>query len=111
MFDLHCDNQDPWTWDYQWVFNCMFKDTLVISPKVNLCLDIGFEREDSTHNKGANPFSNPLEDLEFPLVHPSDIVRNWTYDRALSGAICPSAFQAFKGKLLKKIARLRSNRS
>jgi hypothetical protein len=22
MFDIHCNNNDPWTWDYQWFYAC-----------------------------------------------------------------------------------------
>jgi len=99
MFDLHCNNDDPWTWDYQWLFNCWNRDTLSITPSKNLCLDIGFEREDSSHNKGENPFTNPIELMNFPLMHPSELKRNINFDKELSNIICPSRLSNFNKRI------------
>ena len=41
MFDLHCKNKDPWTWDYQWVYNCWKNNGLSINPSFNLVSNIG----------------------------------------------------------------------
>ena len=41
MFDLHCDNNDPWTWDSQWVYTCWKMDGLSIMPSKNLVSNIG----------------------------------------------------------------------
>ena len=103
MFDLHCDNNDPWTYDYQYMFNCIHLDTLSIIPKFNLCINIGFERKDSTHNKGVNPFQNKLNNLTYPYSHPNDISRNKQYDKKLSHLICPSYFSLIKGKFIDKL--------
>ena len=48
MFDLHCNNNDPWTWDYQWTFNCWYNDGLAVTPKYNLVSNIGIG-PDATH--------------------------------------------------------------
>ena len=76
MFDLHSENQNPWTYDYQYMFNCLNRDTLAITPTKNLCKNIGFERDDATHNKGHNPFMFPLEDLISPIISPLQIKRD-----------------------------------
>lgn len=106
MYDLHCFNEDPWTWDYQWEFNCLNNAPISITPTVNLCLDIGFNREDSTHNKGLNPFDNPLQEISFPLIHPKDISVDHIYHKTINKMICPSNISIFKGKLLNKLKRL-----
>ena len=41
MFDLHCNNNDPWTWDYQWVYSCWRVNALAIMPAGNLVSNIG----------------------------------------------------------------------
>lgn len=106
MYDLHCFNDDPWTWDYQWEFNCLNNSPISITPIVNLCRDIGFNREDSTHNKGLNPFDNPLQQISLPLIHPKDTSINHAYHNAISEIICPSNVSLIKGKLLNKLRRL-----
>lgn len=99
MFDLHSNNKEPWTYDYQWVFNCYNRNTLSITPKNNLCLNIGFERQDATHNKGKNPFVNPIEETEFPLQHPQSIIRNTLFDKKLSSIKCPSKIERTKNRI------------
>lgn len=99
MFDLHSNNKDPWTYDYQWVFNCYNRKTLSITPSKNLCTNIGFERQDATHNKGKNPFANSIEEMDFPLTHPCELKRNIQFDKNLSAILCPSKFKKLKGRI------------
>ncbi|HIK33398.1 MAG TPA: glycosyltransferase [Oscillatoriales cyanobacterium M59_W2019_021] len=64
------------TWDYAWVFACWMRDGLVILPNVNLISNLGFGAE-ATHTKEVNIFSNmKAEEMIFPLVHPTSIVRD-----------------------------------
>ena len=102
MFDLHCDNIDPWTYDYQWVFNCMQLGGYSLTPKINLCSNIGFERDDATHNKGQNPFTHPAEHLNFPIKHPHTNLRNKSYDEHISRIMCPSIFDRIKNRFKNK---------
>ena len=102
MFDLHCDNADPWTYDYQWLFNCMQLKGYALTPKQNLCSNIGFERDDATHNKGKNPFLHPIEDLEFPLQYPDKHKRNESFDEHISRLMCPSVFQRALNRITQK---------
>jgi hypothetical protein len=72
MFDLHCENTDPWTWDYQWVFTCWLNNGLSIVPCKNLVQNIGMGPQ-GTHTKfekQQNPYPASLDELKFPLVHP-----------------------------------------
>ena len=72
MFDLHCENPDPWTWDYQWVYTCWSKNGLSIIPNKNLVQNLGMGPQ-GTHTKfekQQRPYPASLDELKFPLVHP-----------------------------------------
>jgi hypothetical protein len=103
MFDLHCENPDPWACDYQWHFNLLFNNALAVTPSVNMSLNIGFDREDSTHTKGQNPMALPLSKCSFPLKHPSIVERSIDYDKALAKKMCPSYSSVYFNKILNKI--------
>ena len=106
LFDLHCENPDPWACDYQWIFNCLHNKSLSITPKCNMSLNIGFERADSTHTFGANPLANPLQECTFPLSHPETITRNIRFDQALSKKVCPSDTKLLTGKIINKLSKI-----
>ena len=110
LFDLHCENPDPWACDYQWIFNCWYNKALSITPKKNMSLNIGFDRTDSTHTTGGNPLATPIHSCDFPLNHPSKVSRNIAYDRALSNRICPSELSKLIGKFKNKIIKLISGK-
>lgn len=72
MFDLHCENADPWTWDYQWVYTCWLNHGLSILPSKNLVQNLGMGPQ-GTHTKfekQQSPYPASLQELKFPLVHP-----------------------------------------
>ena len=72
MFNLHCENTDPWTWDYQWVYTCWLNNGLSIIPSKNLVQNLGMGPK-GTHNKFEKqqcPYPASLDELKFPLVHP-----------------------------------------
>lgn len=106
MFNLHCGNTDPWSCDYQWIFNCLQREAFAVTPTKNLSLNIGFAREDSCHTKGENPFANELDELIFPLRHPAKIARNTAFDRKLSSVTAPSQTRIIAGKTIGRIRRL-----
>ena len=103
MFDLHCNNPDPWAWGYQWYFNCMYKNALSITPSVNMSLNLGFERIDSTNTFGSNPIASPLREIKFPLNHPETIKRNWEFDHQIEKIVCPNDFLLLKTRVLNKL--------
>jgi hypothetical protein len=104
MFNLHCDNDDPWTYDYQWDFNLMYNNYLCITPTINLCYNIGFNRNDSFHTKSINPFSNLLEKINNEISHPIDVSLNIEYDKNVSNLVCPDYIPYFIS-LLKRLIR------
>ncbi|MGD1804967.1 methyltransferase domain-containing protein [Dapis sp. BLCC M126] len=64
------------SWAYAWVFACWNHHGLTILPKVNLVSNIGFGGE-ATHTSSVNKFANmSVDEMIFPLNHPSSIIRN-----------------------------------
>ena len=111
MFDLHCENSDPWACDYQWQFCLLQNKAFCITPAKNMSLNIGFDRHDSTHTFGDNPFASPLRDIEFPIIHRKDIVRSTDYDRKLSQKMCPSHFKFYLDRFEGKFRKFLKNKS
>ena len=77
MFDLHCQNNDPWTWDYQWIYSCWKTNGLSITPIKNLVSNIGIG-PNATHTvseKLVPRFPKKIENISFPLRH-SPITRD-----------------------------------
>lgn len=81
MFDLHCNNEDPWTWDYQWVYACWNSNGLSILPSVNLVSNLGIG-PNATNTKSSvdiEIYPSTLEAISFPLRHPN-ITRNTDFE-------------------------------
>ena len=82
MFDLHCENKDPWTWDYQWVYTCWSNNGLSVIPSKNLVQNIGMGPL-STHTKYDTqqpPHPACMEELSFPLTNKCRI-RDLNFER------------------------------
>ena len=82
MFDLHCKNLDPWTWDYQWVYSCWSNNGLSIMPVQNLVQNLGIG-PNSTHTKypiQQKPYPARMEELTFPLTNNSN-TRDLEFER------------------------------
>ena len=64
-------------WDYQWLFATWIQNGLCVMPNVNLISNIGFG-EDATHTtwKDSKWANLPLAEMQFPLQHPSRILRD-----------------------------------
>jgi hypothetical protein len=78
------------TWDYQWTYTIFSHHGISILPNVNLISNIGFG-EQSTHTAKANKrLANlPIQKINFPLTHPSEIKINeeadlYTFSRIFS---------------------------
>ena len=70
------------TWDDHWTFSCWSQNGLTILPARNLVTNIGFGKHATHTSKGNQTVAElPLESLEFPLVHPSTMVRDVGADR------------------------------
>lgn len=64
MFDLHCLNNDPWAWSYQWTYACYSNNLLSIIPRVNLVSNLGIGPS------GTNTITNFEVDAYPPIVSP-----------------------------------------
>jgi hypothetical protein len=83
IFDrAHADGDNADYWDYQWMYACWLRKGLTILPsKVNLISNIGFDREATHTTTGTDRRANlPTQAMEFPLRHPSSVVRDRTTD-------------------------------
>jgi hypothetical protein len=89
------------TWDYQWTFSCWLQNSLSIHPCTNLVMNIGFG-VDATHTANSNsPFASlPITAMQFPLQHPSSIIRDIQADDYIQKVIFDvSQIQRLKNKL------------
>ncbi len=83
------------TWDWQWSFFCIKNKTLSVIPARNLISNIGMGAgaQGAAHDLGLFPSREPaLDFIEFPLRHPSAVVRDESYDR-MHEQFCASSFE------------------
>jgi hypothetical protein len=83
MFDLHCNNNDPWTWDYQWVYSCWKTNGLSIVPANNLVsnLGIGPDASNTIANRQVKEYPPITNPVNFPLKHP-DLLRDTLFEKS-----------------------------
>ncbi len=69
------------TWDSQWTLACWLANGLSILPTVNLVSNIGFG-DGATHTRSPRSIcaNLPTTAMQFPLVHPHEIVRDRNAD-------------------------------
>ena len=98
MFDLHCNNPNPWTWDYQWVYTCWANKGLSVMPYKNLIQNIGLGPEGTNTYFATEQEKYPkdVSELEFPIVHPV-----FNRDRKFE----ESYHAKSKGKIINRIKR------
>jgi hypothetical protein len=69
------------TWDWHWYFSMAKQNQLAIFPKKNLVSNIGFSKEAThTFTKPSKNFTT-VEEIEFPLIHPTRVKVNDHFDR------------------------------
>ncbi|GAB4292306.1 MAG: hypothetical protein Fur0025_27930 [Oscillatoriaceae cyanobacterium] len=109
------------TWDLAWTFACWIHNGLSIIPQKNLVKNIGLnseatftKKEISQHPLYLDP--PPMEEIKFPLVHPSAMMRNDAADMFTEKMIFSGTGPDMKKKtesrdreLAKAIAALNAN--
>lgn len=82
LFDGLYFKGSPDTWDIVFVFSCWAQSAISILPSRNLVSNIGFG-ENATHTTKVESKNSriALEQLPFPLDHPSTVVRSYQADR------------------------------
>ena len=69
------------TWDYVWTYSCWHQGLLTCLPAVNLVTNVGFGHPQAAHTTvGPSPFGS-IGQLEEPLRHPTQLVRDARADR------------------------------
>lgn len=68
------------TWDYQLTYSHLAHKALSIIPKVNLISNIGFDSSASNTKWKANYANKETKPIDWPLVHPKQIVANKQLD-------------------------------
>jgi hypothetical protein len=65
------------SWGYRWMFSAWRNAGLSVNPCVNLVSNIGFG-DSATHTMEQNhPLASlPVQQIEFPLRHPPDVIRD-----------------------------------
>tara|TARA_Y100000589_G_scaffold11038_1_gene9144 strand:+ start:85 stop:945 length:861 start_codon:yes stop_codon:yes gene_type:complete len=108
MFDLHCNNKDPWTWDYQWVYSCLRNGGLSIMPSSNLVSNIGIgpEGTNTYTAKAVKMFPDKLGKVVKPLKHPQ-IHRDLGFEKRYYSMEKPPILLSLKN-YLKNIVRINS---
>lgn len=93
-------------WDYQWIYSSWKNNGLAVLPTSNLISNIGFgENATHTKNKKHKRSNMPLEGVQFPIIHPPQIKRDFEYDQILSDYIFRFNRRDQIIRLIKKILR------
>jgi hypothetical protein len=102
MFDLHCNNNDPWTWDSQWVYACWKMNGLSIVPSRNLVsnLGIGPDASNTKQRVRINMFPFKIEHMTYPLDHPS-VILNKKFDFCYYFKSRSTTYKKFVNKVIK----------
>lgn len=95
-------------WDAQWGFAAWANSTLGIVPGVNLISNIGFGAG-ATTTKDRNPVAElPTQAMEFPLRHPSCMIRNFeadqvTFANIFAPVVVPNLYRRLRHATAKKL--------
>jgi hypothetical protein len=73
------------TWDFQWTYTLFSNNGASITPNKNLVTNIGFG-EGAVHSLDLNDqlAHLPVQEIDFPLIHPTDVVIDEKADEYLS---------------------------
>jgi len=102
MFDLHCNNKDPWTWDTQWVYACWKMSGLSIVPFKNLVSNIGIGPDASNTKQKikVSMYPSRLERMTYPMNHPS-VYLNKDFDYNYYCKSRSTFYKRFANKLIR----------
>lgn len=88
---MHRGRRD--TWDYAWMYICMSRHAVTITPVGNQITNIG-DGPEATHTHDNNPLLHcPSSPMVFPLRHPPFMSVDTEYDRLLRQLLCPSPWR------------------
>ena len=94
------------TWDYIFSYSCWLQNGLNILPNVNLVSNIGFGNESTHTNNKTSIFANmPVEEIRFPLQHPSIMIRDSSADSYTQKSMYRTESKVKLKELIKKLFR------
>jgi predicted O-linked N-acetylglucosamine transferase (SPINDLY family) len=98
------------SWAYRWKFACWIQSGLTILPNVNLVSNIGFNAE-AVHTKDSrSPFANTVvEAMNFPLHHPSFVIRDDQADEFTKQVMFGSNWSMLREKMVEFWENLSQN--
>lgn len=92
------------TWDYQLLFACWINNGLTILPSKNLVTNIGFGTGAAhTFNSKDESSNITLKEMNFPLVHPPYVMRDFDNDRYEEENHLVYSFEAKVKRKLRKL--------
>ena len=100
MFDLHCNNKNPWTWDYQWVYSCWRVNALAIMPAGNLVSNIGIgpDASNTKSKTSIDMYPKVIQSIDQNLIHPQK-TRNISFEKKYYSSFQPKITQLLKQKV------------
>ena len=94
------------TWDFAWTLACWVQHGLTVHPSVNLVSNIGFDdRATHTRNPSSPLAAVPAVSIDFPLVHPPALLRDYDADRFTAEHVHRVRLRT--SRLLRGVQRLR----
>ncbi len=83
------------TWDYQYAFLNLKRNTYAVVPNTNLVSNIGFDKN-ATHTFLLNDnLMSASKEITFPLIHPEDIIANLDADELTLRNETPSYLKVY----------------
>lgn len=100
MFDLHCINNDPWAWSYQWLYALYSNNLYSVVPKQNLVSNIGIgpSATNTISDKTLEEYPPIKSYMKFPLNHPT-LRRNIEFEKYYYNKSKPSLTRRTKNAL------------
>lgn len=71
------------SWAYRWTFACWLHGGLASVPNVNLVTNVGFDERSVHTTKRSKQAFMPAGELDFPLVHPKFVARDFQADASV----------------------------
>lgn len=107
IFDYVDQGGKAHIWDFQWLFACWRRNSLCVTPMVNLIANIGYGAG-ATHTNLQTKFSRiPATQLKYPLCHPLSVEQDVEADQIRQNDICPSVPYIYAKGVVRRLLRRR----
>jgi hypothetical protein len=97
------------TWDFAWTLACWVQSGLTVHPAVNLVSNVGFDdRATHTRNPASSLAGVATEAMDFPLVHPRGVLRDYEADRFTAEHVHRVRLRTSRGRrIIQRLHRVR----